>query len=171
MNVFERVVLIVIALGMLFLIPTYWMAENTDRTIQSYVLQETARFTDAIKNNGYVTEDMYLEFAKEISQTGNIYEIEMVVEHPQVQPVYSEDGTFQEEISIIYLKTYTDEIRKALFEGEGIYRLSQGDFLSVTVYNKNDTMAAAMRKSILPGAESGVQIYATYGGEVRDENY
>lgn len=171
MNIFSKYVAVILSVVLMFFVPLNSMAQKQDEIVQAYVTQETVRFTDAIKNNGYLTGDMYLSFSQSLSKTDNIYEISITYQHRVINPVYSEDGVFQDKISVNYENVYSDDIRKALFEGTGTYYFQQGDYISVSVKNREKTLSARLKELLYRIDMPDAQIYAVYGGEIRDENY
>lgn len=171
MNIASKYIAIILAVILMFFVPLNSMAQREDEIVQAYVTQETVRFTDAIKNNGYLTGDMYLSFTQNLSKTDNIYEIDLTYEHRVINPVYSEDGVFQDKTATNYENTYSEDIKKALFQEEGIYYFQQGDYISVSVKNREKTLSAKLKELLYRIDMPDTQIYATYGGEIRDENY
>ncbi len=172
MNALEKVVGILLAVLLLFVVPMNYLAQKQDAITQSYVTAETTKFVDAIRNNGYLTADMYNEYLRKIDSTNNLYTIKMEHVHQVINPLYDEaSGSFQDVTSTNYYNTYQEDILKELFEGSGTYHFSQGDYISVKVVNRNKTYAARLQQKIYAHEMTDIQIYVTYGGMIRDENY
>ncbi|BCN32405.1 hypothetical protein [Anaeromicropila herbilytica] len=172
MNSFSKIVALFIAVLLLFIVPILYLSQKQDAITQSYVAEETTAFVDAIKNNGYVTDKMYTAFLKKLDDTNNIYTIKIEHSHQVINPVYDENtGDFQEKVTESYKTTYEDTILKELYEGSGIYKFDQGDYISVKIVNRNKTFSAKLQQIIYAHEMNPIQIYVTYGGTIRDENY
>lgn len=167
-NSVSEVVMIIIACFLFFLYPIYSFAQKQDNIIQTYVTEETTEFVDMIRNNGYLSKDMYSLFQKKIMQTNNSYEIRMIHEHRQVNPAYSEDGTFDNQVNTFYKNTYEKDILKEIYEKSGIYRMAQGDYICVSIVNKSPTLSSKLQQ-LFYGRTAEYSIYIRYGGIIRDE--
>ena len=65
----------------------------------------------------------------------------------------------------------TDEILESVFQTDGIYTLSKGDSISVTVANRDLTLAQRLTIYGLGVADYGTKILVKSGGVVRDESF
>lgn len=172
MNSFDKIVALMIAILLLFIAPILYLAQKQDAITQSYVMSETVAFVDAIKNNGYLTDDMYNLFIRKLDDTNNLYEVKIEHAHQVINPLYKEEsGEFLNDVSINYKTTYEDTILKEIYEGSGIYTFDQGDYISVKIVNRSKTFAAKLQQIIYAREIPSIQIYVTYGGMIRDENY
>lgn len=166
-NSFSEVMMVIIACIIFFIYPIYSSAQKQDVTIQSYVANETTEFVDRIRTNGYISKDMYSVFEKKILKTNNSYEIKITHQYQTINPVY-EDGSFKDKVKVSYHNTYEKDILTELFDGTGVYKLSQDDYICLEIYNKNPTLAAKLQQ-IFYGVQGSKQIAVTYGGLIRDE--
>lgn len=172
MNSFSKIIALLIAVLLLFLVPIFYFAQKQDAVIQNYVMTETASFMDTIRNNGYVTKEMYNSFLKKLDATNLLYKIQMERVHPMVNPVYEEQtGTFMNDVTTHYQKSYSEDMRKEIYEGKGIYQFQQGDYISVKIVNRTKTYATRLQQMLYAHEMPTIQIYVTYGGIIRDENY
>jgi hypothetical protein len=64
MNVFSKIIAIIITVILLLLTPLLYMAQKQDIISQSYISNETTKFIDSIKNSGYISIAMYMDFVK-----------------------------------------------------------------------------------------------------------
>lgn len=168
----SKVTAIILACCLLFLVPIKDMADKQDAIVQSYVSQETTKLIDAVRNNGYLTADMYDTYLDRLDKTGNLYTIEIVHKHEVINPIYNEDtGDFLHDTSINYYNTYNEGILTELYEGSGTYQFNQGDYVSIKLYNKNRTFSTSIQRMLSIKNVPDIQIYFTYGGMIRDENY
>ena len=88
----SKIIALFLAVLLLFIYPTKNEFERLDETSRVYVLTETAKFVDSVRNLGYITPLMYEEFANRLASTNNLYEIKMEHRKKRYDPVY-EDPT------------------------------------------------------------------------------
>lgn len=170
MNAFDKIICILLACILMFLFPTFYLAQKQDAINQVYVENKTVEFVNDIKNHGYITENMYNRYIERLGDTGNLYKIELVHSHTVVNPQYDEStGNFLDDYYTYEECAYQDDILKDLYEESGTYYLRQGDYISIRVYNRTETFAGRMLRLI--GVTQKTQILVTYGGIIRDENY
>ena len=184
MEAFSKFVSVIILVIFIFMVIPMYELERQDSISQSYVTSSTVDFVENVRKQGRITQDMYNNFIEILSSTGNTYDVEIVHTHTIVNPTKDEDGT----ITTKYYDdiVYTDEIMGILFGGLdddyeqkyvaagkvlGEYRMYKGDRISVVVKNRNITGATRMHNVIYHTKLPNVSIYATYGGEIVDENY
>lgn len=169
MNAFSKIVAFLLAAIILFLGPLLYIAQKQDAISQVYVSDETTKFVNSIKNTGFLTSVMYMDYIKKIDQTNNLYKIEIIHSHKVVEPLYDEDtGTFLNDYNIYYTNTYQDEVLNTFDQGED-YQFSRGDYLSVTVVNRSKTLATKLMELFYRADIPDEQILVTYGGMIRDE--
>jgi len=145
------------------------MAQKQDVISQSYVSNKTTEFIDSIKNCGYISRDMYMDFVHNIDATNNLYTIDLVHGKKIVEPLYDETtGAFLEDYNIYYYNYYQDNILETLESGKD-YKLSQGDYISITVVNRTKTIATKLMELFYSSDLPDEQIIVTYGGVIRDE--
>lgn len=166
---FGQVFSIAAASILFFIFPVYLFSQQQDILLQSYVWEETAEFAEMVKNNGYISKNMYDRYLKNLQMTNQIYEIKMTHKHKIIQPVYNDEGYFMDEVQTTYENHYEKEILSVIYEQKSDYLFRQEDYFSVTIKNKSHTLAEKMR-SLLFGRTSEHSILITYGGLIRDEN-
>lgn len=169
MDSFSKIIAIFLAVILLFISPLLYMAQKQDSISQLYVLSETSKFIDSIKNSGYVSQNMYEDFIKKIDSTGNLYEIELTHCHKRVEPLVDiNTNDILQDFSVFYYNTYEDEIFEAFDMGRDYY-FNRGDYISIHVINSNKTMAVSLLENLLSRDIEDTQIIVTYGGMIRDE--
>lgn len=102
--------------------------------------------------------------------THNVYDIKIEHQHQIIEPAFEIENT--DSVSGIYeqyYSTYQNDIISELYEGSGTYHFSKDDYISVTVQNKNKTLATKLQQAFLQHEIPNVQIFVTYGGNIRDE--
>lgn len=166
---FGMIVEIILSCILVFLVPVYLATQKQDAVIQSYVQSEVSELADMVRNNGYLSKDMYEVFQKKLMATQNSYEVRMTHAHRMVNPVYGEDGSFTGKTAVSYQNFYEDDILKEILERSGSYALRQGDYFTIDVKNRNQTYSNRLQRTFL-GISVDQQIHATYGGVIRDEN-
>lgn len=168
MNTFSKIMAILIGVVMLFIVPIYQLAQKQDDISQIYVENETTKFVDSIRNSGYISREMYQDYVNKIDKTGNTYNIQICHSHKIVKPNFDDDtGTILNGYDSYFVNTYQDEVLDAFDKGED-YKFNEGDYINVTVSNRNKTMAANLLFT-LTHSNADVQVYVTYGGMIRDE--
>ena len=169
MNPLSKIIAIILSVILMFIAPLLYMAQKQDVISQSYVSNKTTEFIDSIKNSGYISMQMYMDYINKIDATNNLYNIEIVHAKKVVEPLYNENsGNFLEDNYIYYVNTYQDKILETLDKGED-YKFSQGDYISITVVNRTKTIATRLMELFYSSDVPDEQILVTYGGMIRDE--
>ena len=117
---FGHIMAVLIASVVFFILPVYILAEKQDLYIQSYVWEETAEFSEMVKNNGYITKKMYEVFLKNLQVTNQVYSIHMTHKHRILYPVYDSNGIFTK---IIFWRKFIEMIWSINLVREIIFRL------------------------------------------------
>lgn len=161
LNSLDKVVGIALIVLLMFLVPLQDSARKADAISQIYISNETTEFVNNIKNKGYITVEMYKRFIQNIDKTNNLYDIQIIHSHRLVEPLVNVGGIVEEHYMVRYFNTYQDEILKTFDKGN-IYYFSQGDYINVSIKNRNKTLADRI-------TVSNGKIFVTYGGMIRDE--
>jgi hypothetical protein len=169
LNSFSKIIAFLLAAIIMFIGPLLYMAQKQDAITLAYVSNETGKFVDSIKNTGFLSRSVYMDYIRKIDITNHLYDIEITHSHKIVEPVYDEaTGMFLNDFDTYYINTYEDEIFEAFDRAEDYY-FSHGDFVSVTVVNRTKTMATKLMELIYRYDVPDEQILVTYGGMIRDE--
>ena len=171
MESLSKMFAIILALTIFILGPLFYAAAKQDQINQNYVYDCTVKFVDMIRVNGYLSETAYQSFCNQISTTGNVYEVELIHAHEQLNPIYDDELKSTGEYSVVEQCFYTEDIIEQLETGNQIYYFTQGDYISVRLFNVNESLGGRIQHLITRTAKEGGQIYVTYGGMIRDENY
>ncbi|MBQ2744284.1 MAG: hypothetical protein IJF37_01505 [Lachnospiraceae bacterium] len=144
-DAFSKITAILLCICMMFIIPVFYMQEESDRLKQTYILEEITHFVDGVRTTGILAMEDYDRMEQQLFTLGGGYSIEMMHckhmhDESGMEPLYFED---------IY---YTSQIKDSFMEGEN-YLLSKNDYLRVAVY------------------DSDKNVMAWYGGSVRYEAY
>lgn len=158
MDSFGRIIEILVTVVLLFLVPVYYVSLRQDAVCQSQVRTETSYFVDSVRNQGYLTRNMYELFLKELDNTGLVYHVELTY-YKKVK-VLNDEGEYE----IHYEAAYTDELL-----GQEKIQFQKGGFFKAEVENISKPLSAKIAEMLLSVDISERQIYAVYGGAVRDE--
>ena len=161
------IVAIFLSALLMFVFPLMTMADRNDDVAQLAVQTATTEFVDDVRNTGKLTLDDYDQFIQTIYSTGNSFETTM-----EWQSLDDNRGVkaTQAEITKIgentYYTLYTTQIEEAL-NTQGKVTMKEGDILTVTVRNTNQTIAQTLRNFFYQIAGNDTyQIAAQHGGVV-----
>ncbi|MEK5476427.1 hypothetical protein NYE70_05690 [Paenibacillus sp. FSL R5-0407] len=182
-NALSKIAAAILAVVLIFLFPAFQSAQRQEdiRVLSAY--NTLVQFTDAVRSKGYVSAEMYEDFARELETTGAAYDIELEHRHKKYHPEYKDPAdptTFMDEFSVVYDSNYTSDILKMLFPsalpaGGPVlrkYRLEAGDYLSVTLTKVSRSPLEVLSGFIYGTAPEGGQTkHLSYGGMVLNEDY
>lgn len=142
-------VMTVVAIGLaavlMFMFPLMSTADRSDDIAQQVVQTATTEFVDNIRSTGKITQDKYDSFTDTLAATGNAYDVDMEV---QILDESANKKTSQVQASKVgenyYYSEYNTQIENKLAE-TGTYTLKQGDIISVSVKNSNQTISQVLK--------------------------
>ena len=161
------IIAIFLAAILMFVFPLMSLSERTDDISELAVQTATNEFVDNNRTTGKITLADYEKYLQTINATGNSFEVEMKVqqldENPGVKVTQAEMTKIGENV---YYNKYTSQIKEELNKN-GKMKLKEGDMVSVTVKNTNQTIAQLLRNFFyqITGNDS-YQIAAKHGGVV-----
>ncbi len=139
------VIAIFLAAILMFVFPLMSLAERTDDISELAIQTATDEFVNNIRTTGKITLDMYEQYLQTIGTTGNTFEPEIVVyqldENPGAKVTQAEMTKIGENV---YYRKYTSQVQDELTK-TGRMRLKEGDMVSVSVKNTNQTIAQILR--------------------------
>lgn len=139
------VIAIFLAAILMFIFPLMTLAERTDDISQLAVQTSTTEFVDNIRTTGKMTLDDYEAYLGELTSTGNTFDVEMLIqqldENPGVKTTQAEATKIGENL---YYNIYTSQIMDEL-NRSGRIILKEGDIVTVTVKNTNQTISQMLR--------------------------
>ncbi len=161
------IIAIFLAAILMFVFPLMALSERTDDISQLAVQTATTEFVDNVRTTGNLTLDGYEQYLQTISATGNSFEVEMQIqqldENPGVKVTQAEMTKIGENV---YYTSYTSQIEKELSK-RGRIKLKEGDMISVTVNNTNQTISQILRNFFYQiSGNDTYQILAKHGGIV-----
>jgi hypothetical protein len=182
-NAISKMVAAILAVLLLYVYPIADSYEKQDEISFLMTNKLVVNFVDSVRNKGHITPTMYNDFVQALELTGNTFDIHMEHLHKRYTPVYTDPAnseTFQSKFDVNYEGFYHGQIMAVLFPDNDllidnpsrIYKLTVGDYISVTVRNTNRTNATLLR-DFLNQSNTGDStiINIPYGGMVLNENY
>ncbi|WP_211747850.1 hypothetical protein [Paenibacillus sp. Marseille-Q4541] len=178
----SKMVAALLAVLLLYIYPAAEAASRQDELSQLTVYNTVTRFVDAVRTKGYLTPTMYDEFHRELSLTGNTYNIELEHLHKKYVPEYTDPSNqteFTGKFDVVMDGYYNEQIMPVLYPDNELpvhdssrrYILTSGDSFRVAVQNTNRTPAVIFQEWLHFGAESASKVAASYGGMVLNEDY
>mgnify|MGYP005785935123 CR=1 FL=1 len=139
------VVAIFLAAILMFIFPLMSLADRTDDISNLAVQTATTEFVDTIRTTGKMTIEDYEAYLSDISSTGNTFDVEILIqqldENPGVKVTQAEATKIGENL---YYNYYTTQVLDLLDE-TGRITLKEGDLVTVTARNTNQTISQMLR--------------------------
>lgn len=88
MNYLEKLIAVITAILLIFLIPSSYFIMKREHIIQINVTNLTENLSNRAAVQGYITRDMYEDYLTELSLTGKLYDIELIHERITFEPEY-----------------------------------------------------------------------------------
>lgn len=137
---------LVFAAILMFIFPLMTMANRTDDVSQLTVEIATMEFIDDVRTNGKIATNDYTRFLDSINSTQNTYNVEIEVkikdENPSRVITNNDHKTIGENV---YYSVYTSQIEKVILDDEETFLLKEGDIISVSVKNTNQTLSQQLQ--------------------------
>jgi len=141
------VIAIFVATILMFVFPLLSVSERTDDISQLAAQTATVEFVDKVSSTGKITASDYDAFIQNLSATGNTYDIELEAkildENPGKKVTWTSGDKIGENISYSQFSSQIEEKLKP--ENGGKYILKEGDMISVSVKNTNQTLSQMLR--------------------------
>ena len=145
-DTFVTIIAIALAAVLMFIFPLMTMSDRTDDVSQLTVDTATTEFVDDIRTTGKITQDKYDKFLQTIGSTGNTYNVEMQAQILDENPGKKTTQTQRDKIGEnVYYSVYTSQIENKLKSNSGVYKLKEGDIVSVDVKNTNQTLSQQLK--------------------------
>lgn len=161
------IVAIFLAAILMFVFPLMAMADRSDDVSTLAVQTATTDFVDKVRTTGKLTLDDYDKYVSTISSTGNAFdvdiELQILDENPGVKTTQTEMTKIGENL---YYNKYTNQVETEL-QAKGRISLKEGDRISVTTKNTNQTISQILKNFFyqIAGNET-YNIVAQHGGIV-----
>ena len=170
------VITMLIFVILIVIFPLYNYFERQDDMSYNLVLKATTNFVEEVLEAGYLDQEMYNKYIDEISNTGNIYDVELEAHRKVLIKEDPADASkYSEEYLINYNHNIFDEssgdvvsnIQDKVIKGNAYY-FNEGDKFYVKTKNSNTTMAGAIFNAIVP-TSSKDRVSVNYGGIVKNQ--
>lgn len=139
------VVAIVLAAGLIFVVPLMTMADRFDTTSQAEVEAIVSDFVEKIRTTGEITQTKYDQFLQKLNALGYTFDVEMEVKNIDENPGKKSLQTAKDKIGEnVYYSEYTSQIETEL-EKSGVKDLKTGDIVIVEVRNTDLTLAQQLK--------------------------
>ncbi len=161
------IIAIFLAAVLMFVFPLMSMSERTDDVSQLAVQTATTEFVDKVRTTGKLTLDDYDKFVATLSSTGNSFDVDIEIqqldENPGVKTTQAEMTKIGENL---YYSFYTSQV-EAMLQDKAKITLKEGDRVSVTVKNTNQTISQILKNFFYQIAGNDTyQIAAQHSGIV-----
>ena len=170
---FVTIILILIASVMIFMVPMIAVSHRKDVVSTQTVQAAINEFVDSTRKTGKVTQEEFSNLVQTLETTGETYEVNININNIDENPSKKDTSSVVDQVKIgenIYYTEYTTQVEKKLEENNGEIKLSTGDFVTVDVENKSQTMYQGFKKLLYSIVDTSPQISGTYGGMVLDED-
>lgn len=166
-DILTSIIGIGLAVILMFIFPLMTMSDRTDDISQLTVEIATTEFVDDIRQTGKITPNRYDQFVGNLGSTGNTYNIEIEIrildENPSREAT-RRDKTNQGEN--VYYSVYNSQVNAKLDNNKEYY-LKEGDIVTVSVKNTNQTMAQQLKNFFYTVVGKDIYIIAaSHGGMV-----
>lgn len=175
------VILMIIFVMLIVFFPLYNYFERQDDMSYNLVLRETTTFVDKVLSNGYISNDTYQEFLDSLSNTGNLYDVQLEA-HKRIITSDTQNNAkgykdyieqyeidYNDDILSIHPTKNNANLTNKQIKG-GIYTLEVGDQFYVKLKNSSTTMAGAIFNAII-STSSTERIVVNYGGIVKNNSW
>ena len=139
------VVAIFLATIIMFVFPLMTMAEKKDDVTEITIQTATDEFVGTIRTTGKLTQEDYSNFVSTLGATGNAYNVDMTIQVLDFNPAKKTVTSTATIGDNVYFTKYTSQIEAELNANDGVMLLKEGDIVSVTVKNANNTVAGQLR--------------------------
>ena len=142
---FSKIVAILLAVILMFIVPVFYMREESDRLKQTRIIEEITFFVDGVRNTGILSREDYSRLENILYSLGGGYRISIshyshILDEAGKEVLYNQVANFEGEIM-------------DCFEKNMDYYLKKHDYLKLIVKNSNG------------------EVLAWYGGSVKYEAY
>lgn len=173
-NTTTTIIAIVVAGILIFIVPMATLTSRVDNVTQENVKLIVAETVTDIQNTGILTKAKYQDLENQLAATGNVYDVEIEIMHLDENPgKKTAQANYTKIGENVYYSDYTTQILNQLGIGNensnsnGTITLKEGDRISITVKNQNNTTAQTLIGSLLGFSNDGeYAIFASSSGMI-----
>ena len=137
MNIFEKLVDIIITVCILILCPMSYMTQKNSLYEFQTIYDETSAFVQDVTAFGYITQERYELLLNQVYCASSCYQIQMEYEEQIYEPVYELEGQTLEPFFSGVITSYSFvtsmEQMIASIQQRGIFMMEKGGYLRVTI--------------------------------------
>ena len=163
----SKFVTAILAIVIMFIFPVYIAYEKKDDISYALAVRYTQDFVDKVRSKGYLTRELYQDYASQLLTTGNTYKIEMEHRYVRFDPNSSTIGNDvnavrnEEIFSTEHILNFMDN------NDEHKYVMNVGDNFNVKIKNTNVTMATIIYNIVTVNMnKNNVRLHVDYGGKI-----
>lgn len=149
-NVLSKVIAIILASILMFIVPVRIMIQKKNQAFQTYIYSETIKLVDSVRNTGKLTHEMYNNYKDNIQINNEIYIIKLF-HGISSDNILTESEEASSNKNFLEFR-YTKEILKCI-ENSREYLFMSGDIFRIEVRDKKGN------------------VVSVYGGSIKDEDY
>lgn len=139
------IIAIFLAAVLMFVFPLMSVSERNDDIAQIGVTAATSDFVNKVKTTGVVTDQNYSSYLQTLNATGNTFDVALELKILDENLSSKVGQASSEKIGEnVYYSVYTSQIEEVL-KSKGKYVLKEGDMISVSVKNTNQTIAQMLK--------------------------
>jgi len=164
---FITIIAIFLAAILMFVFPLMAMADRSDDVSTLAVQTATTDFVDKVRTTGKLTIDDYDRYVATLNSTGNTYDVDIELQYLDENPGVKTTQTEMTKIGEnLYYNEYTNQVTSKL-STKGRINLKEGDRISVTAKNTNQTISQILKNFFYQIAGNNTyNIVAQHGGIV-----
>ena len=153
-NSTSTIIALFLAAILLFIVPLVTLTDRNDNVVQENVKMIVDEFVTEVRNTGKVTLSKYQDFENKLTATGNVYDIEIEIQHLDENPgKKTTQANYTKIGENVYYSEYTTQILNKLKSGTIV--LKEGDLIYVKVKNQNNTASQTLKGSFLSFSNEG----------------
>ena len=137
------VVAIFMAAILMFVFPLMTMADRKDDVVTLEIQTETENYVKEIATTGKTTQNAYDNYIQTLAATGNAYDVDITVQVLDENPAKKETSASKTIGENVYLTMHTTQVLEQIQSNN--FRLKEGDIITITVKNKNETIGMQLR--------------------------
>ncbi len=117
---------------LIFVGPVYDTFQTTDKLIDTTVKDIVNKFEKETRKEGYINNDKYMNFLRELSKTGRVYEVNMIHTSKLVYP----SSEVKNDYEVHEIKYGTNIILETVKDGDSKYCMRYGDDFKLLIKEK-----------------------------------
>lgn len=139
------IIAIFLAAVLMFVFPLMSVSERNDDIAQLSIQSATADFVNKVKTTGVVTAQNYGSYLQTLNATGNTFDVDVELKILDENLSSKVGQASSDKIGEnVYYSVYTSQMEDVL-KSSSKYLLKEGDMISVSVKNTNETIAEMLK--------------------------